>query len=217
MTYVQSGMTVGLGTGSTADFFLVALGAAIKAGSLANIRGVPTSRQSENRAREVGIPLATLAECPKPDVTIDGADEVAPNLDLIKGLGGALLREKVVAQNSVRLIIIADASKTVSHLGSKSMLPVEVAQFGHEIHVPFFRSLGARPELRLTPAGSPFITDNGNFIYDLRFPSGIADADALQEELKKRAGVVETGLFLHIASIAIIADQDKIEILQSAG
>src|SRR4051812_17650023 len=118
LAYVHSGMVVGLGTGSTADYFLQALGRAIAAGALVNIRGVPTSRQSERRSVELGIPLTTLVEAPRPDVTIDGADEVAPNLDLIKGLGGALVREKIVAQQSAKLVIIADESKVVMRLGT---------------------------------------------------------------------------------------------------
>src|SRR5690348_9806358 len=119
MKFVRSGMVVGLGTGTTADQFLQVLAAAINAGKLRDIRGVPTSRQSERRARELGIPLTTLAECPRPDVTIDGADEVDPQLNLIKGLGGALLREKIVAQNSQKLVIIADAGKAVTRLGTQ--------------------------------------------------------------------------------------------------
>src|SRR6266568_1734523 len=128
MKYVESGMIVGLGTGSTADFFIIALADAIRSGRVRDIRAVPTSKQSERRAHELGIPLASLAQCPLSDVTVDGADEVAPNLDLIKGLGGALLREKVVAQNSKKLVIIADQSKVVKRLGERSALPVEVTQ-----------------------------------------------------------------------------------------
>src|SRR5436309_933833 len=157
LQFVQSGMIVGLGTGSTADFFLQALASAIKSGQLRDLQGVPTSRQSESRAIALGIPLTTLHASPNPDVTVDGADEVAPNLDLIKGLGGALLREKIVAQNSKKLVIIADASKAVAKLGSKSMLPVEVAPFGHEIHDKFFRSLGATPILRRNADGEAFL------------------------------------------------------------
>src|SRR3954447_11203366 len=153
MKHVRSGMVVGLGTGSTADLFLQALAAALKDGRVRNVRGVPTSRQSERRAQHLGIPLTTLAECPRPDVTIDGADEVAPNLDLIKGLGGALLREKMVAQDSKKLVIIADAGKSVAALGTKAPLPVEVAIFGHETQSPFLRSLGCEPVLRKTPDG----------------------------------------------------------------
>jgi ribose 5-phosphate isomerase A len=211
MEFVHSGMVIGLGTGSTADFFLRALAAALKDGRIQNIRGVPTSRQSERRALELGIPLATLAEAPHPDVTIDGADEVAPNLDLIKGLGGALLREKIVAQNSTRLVIIADSGKVVPRLGTKALLPVEVAQFGYEIHKEYFRSLGAAPTLRRDNDGKPFVTDNGNYIYDCKFASGIADAAALELALRRRAGIVETGLFLGIAKVALIADEANVE------
>ena len=215
LKFVRDGMIVGLGTGSTADYFLQALGAALREKRLKDVRGIPTSRQSERRAEHLGIPLITLAEG-KPDVTIDGADEVAPNLDLIKGLGGALLREKVVAQNSGRLIIIADAGKAVPKLGTKSPLPVEVAQFAHDAHVEFFRSLGAAPALRKTPDGTTYVTDNGNYIYDCRFAS-IEDAAALDAELHSRAGVVETGLFVGIAAVALIADDDGVRELRRPG
>ncbi len=211
LEFVQGGMIVGLGTGSTADFFLEALAEALKSGRLSDIRGVPTSRQSERRAEQLGIPLATLLQCPHLDVTVDGADEVAPNLDLIKGLGGALLREKIVAQNSRKLVIIADASKSVTKLGGKSLLPVEVTPFGHEIQQAFFTTLGATPALRRKADGELFVTDNGNHIYDCRFGDGIADPPALERALKSRAGIVETGLFLGMASVALIADQGRVE------
>jgi ribose 5-phosphate isomerase A len=211
LSFVQRGMVLGLGTGSTADFFLKALATALKEKRLEDVRGVPTSRQSERRAQHLGIPLLTLTQCPRPDVTIDGADEVDPHVDLIKGLGGALLREKIVAQNSGKLVIIADASKSVSRLGSKSMLPVEVAQFGHEIQERFFQSLGATAILRRDADGAVFVTDNSNYIYDCRFPNGIDDPAELERTLKSRAGIVETGLFLGIASVAIIADEQQIE------
>ena len=208
MKFVRSGMIVGLGTGSTADQFLQALSSAIQAGTVRDIRGVPTSRQSERRAEALGIPLGTLAQFPRPDVTIDGADEVAPNLDLIKGLGGALLREKIVAQNSRQLVIIADASKSVARLGTHSMLPVEVVPFAHEVQEPFLRSLGATPTLRRAADGAVFVTDNGNYIYDCRFPNGIEQAKALETSLRLRAGVVETGLFLGLARVALVADEN---------
>jgi ribose 5-phosphate isomerase A len=211
LKFVQSSMVVGLGTGSTADFFLRALAAAIKDKQLRDIRGVPTSKQSERRAIELGIPLTTLAEHPRPDVTIDGADEVAPNLDLIKGLGGALLREKIVAQNSAKLVIIADASKTVEKLASKSMLPVEVVQFAHTVQETFLRSLGAQPMLRRTPSGDAFVTDNGNYIYDCRFSAGIDLPHELEKAMRSQAGIVETGLFLGIASVALVADDARVD------
>jgi ribose 5-phosphate isomerase A len=211
LKFVENGMIVGLGTGSTADEFLQVLAAALASGKLRDIRGVPTSRHSEARARQLGIPIVSLAQCPQVQVTIDGADEVAPNLDLIKGLGGALLREKLVAQHSAKLVIIADSSKAVPRLGTHSMLPVEVVQFAHEVHEPFIRSLGAIPALRRADTGEPFVTDNSNFIYDCRFPNGIDHPHDLERTLISRAGIVETGLFLGIASVALIADDRQVE------
>jgi ribose 5-phosphate isomerase A len=214
MTYVQSGMTVGLGTGSTADFFLQSLARDIKSGKLTGIQGVPTSVQSEKRARELGIPITDPARPPRADVTIDGADEVDPNFDLIKGLGGALLREKIVAQNSKKLVIIADAGKVVPQLGTRAMLPVEVVQFAHEIQIDFLKELGAEPSLRKTKDGKIFVTDNGNYIYDCRFPKGISNPAKIEQTLKARAGVVETGLFLKMATFAIIADDEHAEVCE---
>jgi ribose 5-phosphate isomerase A len=213
VSHVHDGMVVGLGTGSTADLFIKALAAALAAGKVRGIRGVPTSRNSERAARDLGIPVATLAECPSPDVTIDGADEVDPQLNLIKGLGGALLREKIVAQNSKQLVIIVDAGKTVGRLGERSPLPVEIAPFGHEVHRPFLRSLGCEPVLRPRQAGSaePFVTDNANYIYDCRFAGGIADPPAVQAKLKSRAGIVESGLFLGMAAVVIIGSDAGVE------
>jgi ribose 5-phosphate isomerase A len=207
---VSDGMIVGLGTGSTADFFLIALGQAIKSGRLGNIRGVPTSKRSEQRAIELGIPLATLTDCPNPDIAVDGADEVAPNLDVIKGLGGALLREKIVEQATKKLVIIADASKTVQVLGTKGPLPVEVATFEYETHEEFLRSLGCEPALRREADGKPFVTDNSNYIYHCRF-SRIDDPPTLQRKLKSRAGIVESGLFLDMAKVALIAGDDDVK------
>jgi ribose 5-phosphate isomerase A len=209
LKFVRSGTVVGLGTGSTADHFLQALAAALKAGTLHDIRGVPTSRQSERRAQHLGIPLTTLAAVGRVDVTVDGADEIAPGLNLIKGLGGALLREKIVAQNSDQLVIIADASKEVPLLGTKGPLPVEVAVFAHEVQQAFLRSLGAEPVLRQTPDNAPFLTDNGNVIYDCRFPR-IDDPAALDAAMKRRAGIVESGLFVGLASVALVADDNGV-------
>ena len=206
---ISSGMTIGLGTGSTADFFLLALGEALRDGRLSNISGVATSRQSEHRAEELGIPLTSLSRRPRLDLTVDGADEIDPEMNLIKGLGGALIREKIVAQNSKRLIIIADASKRVSHLGEKAPLPVEVVPFAHEAHQDFFRSLGADPVLR-KGGGMVFNTDNGNLIYDCRFHAPIDPVD-LEAKLRTRAGIVGTGLFIGIAQTVFIADEDTVE------
>jgi len=213
MPHVKSGMVVGLGTGSTADFFLIALGDAIAKGTLKNVRGIPTSVQSDRRARELGIPLTTLNECPHCDITVDGADEIDPKLTLIKGLGGALLREKIVAQASSTLIIIADASKIVPALGSKCPLPVEVAPFCYQTHAAFLESLGSKPVLRRGADGNPYVTDNGNYIYDCRFAS-ISDPVGLQKKLKDRAGVVESGLFIGLATMAFVATDDGVKTMK---
>jgi ribose 5-phosphate isomerase A len=210
ISHLRDGMIVGLGTGSTADYFLQSLAAAIKSGQLKNIRGIPTSRKSEQRALHLGIPLTTLAESPVIDVTIDGADEIAPGLMLIKGLGGALLREKIVAQNSTTMIVIADSGKESEQLGKKSPLPIEVVQFAHEAQERYLRSLGSDPTLRRGTDGSVFVTDNGNYIYDCRFATAIADPAKLQDQLCDRAGIVETGLFLGIAKRALIADESGV-------
>lgn len=209
MAYVKSGMIVGLGTGSTADYFLSALGAAVTSGALRGIRGIPSSLNSEKRAIELGIPLTSFVEVDACDVYIDGADEVAPSLDVIKGLGGALLREKIVAQNSRQIIIIADGSKRVAKLGTKGPVPVEVAQFSHDVTARYLGSLGCVPTLRLAGEGRAFITDNGNFIYDCKF-HGIDDPADLDRRLKSRAGVVETGLFVGMAHVALIADEQNV-------
>jgi ribose 5-phosphate isomerase A len=202
---IKDGMIVGLGTGSTAKYFIEALGKAIKSGKLHDIRVVATSVNSETLARQDGLAVVTFAQTNKIDVTVDGADEVAPDLTLIKGLGGALLREKLVAQNSSKLIIIADASKLVTKLGTKSPLPVEVTPFGHEASERFLRDLGCVPALRRSKTGEVFITDNGNFIFDCKFTE-ITDPRDLNLKLATRSGIVESGLFIDLATAAIIAD-----------
>jgi ribose 5-phosphate isomerase A len=211
LKYVRSGMAVGLGTGSTTDYFLIALGREVRAGRLTGIVGVPTSVRSEKRAIELGIALTTLTKNPVLDVAVDGADEVAPGLQLTKGLGGALLREKIVAQAARTFVVIADGGKIVDRLGTKAPLPVEVTPFEHEAHIGFFRSLGCEPALRMAADGKPYITDNQNLIYDLRFPAGIADANELETRLLQRAGVVDTGLFLRHAKVALIAKESGVE------
>jgi ribose 5-phosphate isomerase A len=207
--FVKSGMAIGLGTGSTADFFMQALSAELRSGRLRDVRAVPTSRQSERRAGELGITLTTLGACTNLDLTVDGADEIDPKLDLIKGLGGALLREKMVAQASQKLIIIADSGKCVAALGERGPLPIEVVQFGYDTHEAYFRKLGGEPKLRMTAAGTPFITDNGNFIYDCRF-GRIERPRSIEEAILHRAGVVDCGLFIGIAKMALIADDQSV-------
>ena len=209
---VQDGMIVGLGHGSTAHFAHVAIARRLQEGSLKNILAVPCSRQVEAEARALGIPLTTLDEHPVVDVTIDGADEVDPRLNLIKGGGGALLREKVVAQASKQEIIIVDEGKLSPALGTRWALPVEVVPFGVAPVSAFIRSLGAEPVLRQKADGQPFVTDQGNYILDCRFgpmenPAEIARA------LCDRAGIVEHGLFIGLASMVIVGKADGVEVL----
>jgi ribose 5-phosphate isomerase A len=211
--YVSSNTVIGLGTGSTADLFLMALAEVLKSGRLRNVRGVCTSEKTRRRASELGIPIMSLDEAPELDVAIDGADEVAPNLDLIKGMGGALLREKMVAQAARRFVVIADASKRVAALGTRCAVPVEVVPFASRVHEKFFRSLGAKPTLREKPDRQPYVTDNGNYIYDCKFDS-INDPKELAAELANRAGIVETGLFLGMASVALVAEAEGVMTLQ---
>ena len=201
---VDSGMRLGLGTGSTVAHLLVALAEKLNGGTLSDIVGVPTSLRTAREARELDIPLTSLTETPFLDLTIDGADEVDPELNLIKGLGGALLREKMVAQASRRLAIMVDDGKMVPALGTRCPVPVEVVQFGWEVHGPFVESCGADPVLRLGPDGEPMVTDNGNYIIDCYFPGGIDDAEGFERAIRARAGVVESGLFLGMATEVLV-------------
>jgi ribose 5-phosphate isomerase A len=202
---IENGMIIGLGSGSTAELFINALGEAIRKKRFRKLRGVATSNQSEQLARGVGIDVISLVEARQIDLTIDGADEIDPKLNLIKGLGGALLREKIVAQNSRRLVIIADKSKRVETLGTQSPLPVEVVKFAYESHEHFLRQLGCDPALRRDKTGELYVTDNGNYIYDCRFKQ-IDQPAVLEATLRKRAGIVESGLFIGIAKLALLAD-----------
>jgi ribose 5-phosphate isomerase A len=193
---IRDGMRLGLGTGSTVRHLIDHIAERRADGQWRDIVAVPTSRVTEEHAARVGIPLATLAECPELDLTIDGADEVDPELRLIKGLGGALLREKIVASVSRQLVIIVDESKVVDRLGTRAPLPVEVDPFGAPALLVPLRRLGAVPELRRSESGAPFISDGGHHILDCRFAEGIDDPDALDRVLRSRPGVLETGLFL---------------------
>ncbi len=209
--FVRDGDIVGLGTGSTAYFAVIALGERVKAGL--KMVGIPTSMQTVELARAVGIPLTTLDEHPEIDITIDGADEVDPHLNLIKGGGGALLREKVVASVTKKMIVVADAGKIVSVLG-KFPLPVEVISFARTVVEKKIAALGGVPKLRTKPDGSPFLTDNSNQILDCSF-GAIADPAGLARELNGVPGVVEHGLFIGMAKLVLVGRGDRVEELRA--
>jgi ribose 5-phosphate isomerase A len=211
---VRSGMVLGLGSGSTVAHFLQLLGQAIAAGALRDLVGVPSSVETGRRATSAGIPLGRLGDHPRLDLTVDGADEVSPELDLIKGMGGALLREKMIAQISDRFVIIADEGKTVGRLGTVSPLPVEVVAWEWQSHITFLEEKGAEVALRRGADGTPFETDNGNLIVHCRYPEGIEDPAALSARLNARAGIVETGLFLGMAERAILAGPDGVRVVR---
>ena len=198
---VKDGMIVGLGTGSTAAYFIRELGARVKSGL--RVHGIPTSEESRRLAAEVGVPLTTLQDNPLIDVTVDGADEVSDDLHLIKGLGGALVREKVVAHASKYLIIVVDESKLTGKLGRKAPIPVEVIPFAIDVVRTLLTQWGGEPKLRERD-GKPFVSDNGNFILD--WWHGVVDQPwALEKQIKGVTGVVDSGIFAGVANEVIAA------------
>jgi ribose 5-phosphate isomerase A len=199
---VESGMVVGMGAGSTAALAATRLAERLSSGGLRDIICVPCSREVERQLQTLGLRTVTLSERAQIDLTVDGADEVDPNLDLIKGAGGALLREKVVAQASRREIIMIDEGKLSPRLGTRTLLPVEVLQFGWRAEERFLHDLGAAPMLRLRD-GQPFVTDEGNYVLDCAI-GPIADAPALARTLEARAAVAAHGLFLGLATTVIV-------------
>jgi len=207
---VEDKMVLGLGSGSTA-VIMVELLAKRVAGGL-NVVGIPTSEGTAALAKRLGVPLTDFEHHRRIDLTIDGADQIEQGtLNLVKGLGGALLREKIVAEASTRMIVIADASKIVSKLGGATPLPVEVVPFGWPIVMDRLKEFCAECVLRRT-GEAPFVTNGGNYVVDCRFDT-IADAAALQSKLKAITGVVETGLFIGLATQAIIGREDDVDIL----
>jgi len=211
--FIESGMVVGLGHGSIAIRAVHRLSGLLRTEQLNNSICVPCSIQTESEAREIGIPLTTLEEHPEVDLTIDGADEVDPNLDLIKGGGGALLREKIVAQASRREIIVVDETKLSPVLGMKWPVPVEVIPFGWGSQAQFLESLGANVNPRLDTGETLFKTDQGNLILDCNF-GPIPEPALLAYELERRVGIVEHGMFLGLASEVIVAGQDGVRQLK---
>jgi ribose 5-phosphate isomerase A len=212
--YVRSGMVVGLGTGSTAAFVVRRVGELISNGELEDVRGVATSRRTAELAGEVGVPLVTLEEA-RPAVTIDGADEIGPGLNLIKGGGGSLLREKIVAHATEPgggLVVVADGSKLVDSLGGHP-LPVEVEPFGWEATLQDLASLGCEPELRMN-GKNPFVTDGGHYTADCRFAS-IPDPAGLEREVKSIPGALECGLFVGLARAAVMSRPDGTKFIEA--
>ena len=207
--WIESGMVVGLGSGSTAVFAIRRIGMLLGVGTLRDLLGVPTSSASEAEARRLRIPIAEVGWQGEIDVTIDGADEVDPALELIKGGGGALLHEKVVAQASRLLIIVADESKLSPQLGMRHGVPIEVLAFGWRSQARYLESLGARVTLRSQLDGAPFTTDEGNLILDCAF-GPLARPTELSAALGDRAGIVEHGLFLGLATDLIVAGMSGI-------
>lgn len=205
---VRDGMTIGLGTGSTVYFTIMRVGDLVRDGL--HVRAIPTSKQTEKLAIENGIELCTFADVERLDLTIDGADELNPSLDLIKGGGGALLWEKLVAASSNRLIVVADESKCVETLGAFP-LPVEVVPFAWQTTARRMEKLNVEPRMRMA-GNEPFVTDNGNYILDCRC-GAIGNPSELHNSLKTLTGVVETGLFIGMAKTAVIAGESGIRIL----
>ncbi|KAJ8760678.1 hypothetical protein K2173_017671 [Erythroxylum novogranatense] len=215
--YVKSGMVLGLGTGSTAAFVVSKIGALLKSGELKDIVGIPTSKRTEEQARSLGIPLSVLDDHPHLDLAIDGADEVDPDLNLVKGRGGALLREKMVEAASDKFVVVVDETKLVTGLGgSKLAMPVEVVQFCWKYNLvrlkELFKEEGCEAKLRLNEGGKPYVTDNSNYIVDLYFENPIRDGNAAGKEISALEGVVEHGLFLDMTTAVIIAGKSGVEV-----
>lgn len=215
LDFVQDGMCLGLGSGSTSAYFVDLLGERWQEGGLRHIRGVPTSQATAERARQWGIPITTLSEAEQLDLVVDGADEVDPALNLIKGLGKALLREKIVEIHTGELIIIVDESKLVQRLGSHIALPVEIVRFEASSHVRWLNGLGCRAEQWIED-GEPVVTDNDNFLALCHFEEvgGIPDISNLAQVLQARPGIVEHGLFLGMAKRVIVAGVEGVRILE---
>ena len=208
--YIEDGMVLGLGTGSTVYYTILRIGELVKDGY--DLVGIPTSKKTEEMARSLNIPIGSLDDYPNIDLTIDGADEVDPRLNLIKGMGGALVREKIVAASSRKEIIVVDESKIVRRLGTRSPLPVEVIPFGAGFVRERLKVLGGNPKIREND-GKTFISDNGNIILDTVFDA-IDRPEQLERDINSIPGVVENGLFLGLADMVIVGHEDGPEILE---
>ena len=207
---VKTGMTVGLGTGSTVTHFIRELGSRVRDGL--DVTAIATSLQSEKLAIEVGVPIVTFKEKRELDITVDGADEVSPELHLVKGLGGALVREKIVATASHRLVIVVDDSKLVDQLGTRVPVPVEVVPFAAVIVMHQLGEIGGEPRLRVSSGNQPFVSDNGNHVVDWHF-GPILNPPLVERQLKSVSGVVDSGIFSDLADRVIVAGGKGLEIL----
>jgi ribose 5-phosphate isomerase A len=212
--FVRSGMRLGLGTGSTARHVLDVLGERLASGALTDVVGVATSRATTDYAKKLGIPLVSLDAHPELDLAIDGADEFDPEMNLIKGLGGALLWEKIVAAAASRFVVVVDESKRVTRLGQKAPVPVEVVPFGWRTQVARMEAAGAVPKLRAAADGRAFETDGGHYILDCHFAGGVADAHGIERQLLASAGVVDTGFFLDMATAIVVAGE-SVQVLEA--
>ncbi len=214
LSYIRSGMIIGLGTGTTTRYFVEYLAAALRRGDLHDIIGIPTSRRTAHLAHTLGIPLATLDTYSYVDVAIDGADEVDPQLNLIKGRGRALVREKIVEIHAREFIVIVDASKLVYRLGTHGPLPVEVVPFGAAATARWLATLGCQPEFVREANRALFRSDNGNYQILCHFEAGIQDPYTLAHTLKSRPGVVDHGLFLDLAHKVIVGEPTGVRVLE---
>jgi ribose 5-phosphate isomerase A len=214
--YVQSGATIGLGSGTTSALVVRRIGELLEGGELSDVRGIPTSEGTAALAREVGVPTVSLAEA-RPTLTLDGADEIGPGLAAVKGLGGALLREKIVAAASTTgLVLVADASKTVDALGTRAPVPVEVDPYGWQATLEALSSLGCQPRLRMDAADpqQTFVTDGGHYTADCAFDA-IGDPAALEAAIRSIPGALESGLFVGLALAAVVAGEDGVRVLEA--
>ena len=214
--FVGSGATIGLGSGTTSAFVVRRIGELLEGGELRDVRGIPTSEGTAALAREVGVPTVSLAEA-RPTLTLDGADEIGPGLAAVKGLGGALLREKIVAAASTTgLVLVADATKTVDALGTRAPVPVEVDPYGWQATLEALSSLGCQPRLRMDAADpqQPFVTDGGHYTADCAFDA-IGDPAALEAAIRAIPGALESGLFVGLALAAVVAGEDGVRVLEA--
>jgi ribose 5-phosphate isomerase A len=216
LAFVENGMILGLGSGSTMAHFTTMLGERLQDGSLNSVRAVPTSEKTAALAREHQIPLTSLTQCRRVDLTVDGADEVDPDLNLIKGWGRALLREKIVAVHSDYVLIVVDDSKLVPRLGATGPVPLEVLPFEAAAHVRWLATVGSRAELWLEDDGQPVMTDNGNYLARCWFHDGIGDLSGTARLFADRPGILEHGLFVGLTDAVVVSGPAGLTILERA-